>query len=263
MTDFASIVFDESKPPFERLRALFALLRSPEGCPWDRKQNHRTLLPYLIEEAYEFIEAVEKEDYDEMKEELGDLMAQVVFHGQLAEEAGKFTVDDSIVTIVEKLIHRHPHVFGEQKTLSPSEVRDQWEKIKVDSGEKSSVLSGIPSSMPALTMAFRIGEKAGGVGFDWEEAEEVLEKLHEEIQEIRTAMKTRNANELSDEIGDLLFATASLARKLDVDPEQALKKALRKFRERFEKLEEEVHRSGKTFDAYTLDELEEIWQRVK
>ncbi len=263
MTDKKSAVLDRTKTPFERLILLLEVLRAPDGCAWDRKQTHRSLLPYLIEESYEVVEAVEKGDFDDLREELGDLMCQVVFHAQLAKEAGRFTVDDSITTLVEKLIARHPHVFGEQKDLSPQQVRDQWEQIKVESGEKESVLSGVPASMPALTMAFRVGEKAGGVGFDWEKADDVLAKLEEEIGEIREAIAAGDKAAAAEEIGDLLFATASLARKLEVDPERTLKRALDKFMARFRKLEGEVNASGRRFKEFTLDELEAIWQSVK
>ncbi|HPC11995.1 MAG TPA: nucleoside triphosphate pyrophosphohydrolase, partial [candidate division Zixibacteria bacterium] len=178
-------VLDPRRPPFERLVALLAILRSPEGCAWDRKQTHRSLLPYLIEETYEVVEAVENDNPAALREELGDLLVQIVFHAQLAAEAGRFTIDNSIADVVEKLVARHPHVFGERKNLNPRQVRDQWEQIKVESGEKDRVLSGVPKAMPALTMAYRVGEKAGGVGFDWNSPEEVLGKIEEEIGEIR------------------------------------------------------------------------------
>ncbi|HWR83588.1 MAG TPA: nucleoside triphosphate pyrophosphohydrolase [Candidatus Deferrimicrobium sp.] len=263
MSNSKSVVFDQSLTPFERLIALMAVLRSPEGCAWDRKQTHQSLLPYLIEEAYEVMEAVENGDHEALKEELGDLICQAVFHGQLASEAGTFTINDAINLIIDKLVRRHPHVFSEQKELTPKQVRDQWEKIKVNSGEKPSVLGGIPNTMPALTMAFRIGEKAGGVGFDWKEPAEVIDKLREEVDEITAAIPLGDSDRLADEIGDLLFATASLARKLDIDPEQALRRALRKFRERFDRLEQQVNESGKRFEDFTLEQLEEIWKRVK
>jgi MazG family protein len=256
-------VFDRSLTPWERLVALMAVLRSLEGCAWDRKQTHQSLLPYLIEEAYEVVEAVEAGDFQALREELGDLLCQVVFHAQLASEAGQFDIDDAINQIVDKLVKRHPHVFGVQVELSPRQVRDQWEKIKVESGEKESVLSGIPRSMPALTMAFRIGEKAGGVGFDWKGAPDVLDKLREEMGEIEGAVGRGNREELIGEIGDLLFAAASLSRKLDIDPEQALRQALHKFRDRFERLEQRVVESGRGFHDYTLEELEQMWQRIK
>ncbi len=263
MDDLKRKIFDENLPPFERLVALMAVLRSDEGCAWDRKQTHESLLPYLIEESHEVVEAVKSGNYDHLREELGDLICQVVFHAQLAKEAKRFDVDDSIKSIIDKLILRHPHVFGEKKDLNPQQVRDQWEKVKIESGEKKSVLSGIPASMPALTMAYRIGEKVGGMGFDWNRADEVLAKISEETDEIRAEIDDGDRARLSEEIGDLLFAVASLARKLEINPELALKRALEKFSHRFARLEQQVNESGRKFDQYTLDELEEIWQSVK
>lgn len=263
MSDIKSRVFDKTLTPFERLTALIAVLRSPQGCSWDRKQTHKSLLPYLIEEAYEVIEAVEADNYDALRGELGDLLCQVIYHGQLAKEAGLFDINDSVNHIIEKLVQRHPHVFGEQKNLTPKQVKDQWEKLKIESGENKSVLAGIPSTMPALTMAYRIGEKAGGVGFDWHDAAEVIDKLNEELQEISKALVSKDKLKLSEEIGDLLFAVASMARKLEIDPEQALRKSLRKFRQRFEKLQQEITQSGKKFEDFSIEQLEEIWQKIK
>ncbi len=263
MSDLKRKVLDKSIAPFERLKMLMEILRSPGGCQWDRKQTHQSLLPYLIEEAYEVVEAVENKDVNALKEELGDLLCQIVFHAQLASEKGHFNIDDSAEILIDKLIARHPHVFGDRKELSPSEVRDQWEQIKVESGEKDSVLSGIPKSMPALTMAFRIGEKAGGVGFDWERAEDVIEKIDEEVLEVKQAIVSQDKSQITNEIGDLLFAIASLARKLEIDPEAALKKGLQKFMTRFDKLEQNVNESGRKFKTFSLNELEEIWQKIK
>lgn len=256
-------VLDRARPPFERLVNLMAVLRSPDGCAWDRKQTHQSLVPYLIEEAYEVVEAIETEDFDELRGELGDLLIQVVFHAQLAAEAGRFTIDDSINAVIDKLIARHPHVFGEHQELNPQQVRDQWEQIKVDSGEKPRVLAGVPKAMPALNLAFRVGEKAGGVGFDWRQPEQVLEKLEEEIREIREKLAAGDRPGAADEIGDLLFATASLARKLEADPERTLKRALDKFIERFNRLEDVVNASGRRFKEYSLEELEAVWQSIK
>ena len=243
-----------------------SILRSPEGCAWDRKQTHKSLLPYLIEEAYEVVEVIESGRFGNLKEELGDLLCQVVFHAQLASERGDFDINDSINILVDKLIERHPHVFRAKKELSPQQVRDQWELIKTRHDDEKTVLSGLPRSMPALTMAFRLGEKAGGVGFDWEKPAEVLDKIEEEVLEIKEELAAgtkKNKESLTNEIGDLLFATASLARKLDIEPETALRTALEKFRNRFEKLEKRVVASGGSFNDYTLEELEDIWQQVK
>ena len=263
MSDASKQILDTKLTPFERLVRIMAILRSPDGCAWDRKQTHQSLLPYLIEETYEVVEAVQAGDYDELRDELGDLLCQVVFHAQLASERDDFSINDAVNAIVEKLVQRHPHVFGEKADLKPQQVRDQWEKIKINNEQKKSALAGLPNSMPALMMAFRMGEKAGGLGFDWDDASEVLDKLEEETREIKQELTADNKDRLAEEIGDLLFATASLARKLEIDPELALKKALHKFKRRFEKLERHVKESGRGFDDYTLAELEDIWQRLK
>lgn len=249
--------------PFNKLRQIMATLRAPGGCNWDRKQTHKSLLPYLIEETYEVVDAIEKEDTTLLREELGDLLIQIVFHSQIAEEAGQFTVDDSINDICDKLIRRHPHVFGEKKDLNPTEVRDLWEKIKIDSGEKESVINGIPKSAPALVKAFRFGEKAAGVGFDWEKADDVMNKVKEELAEIEIEIKSGDNEKLESEIGDMLFALASLARKKDINPEQALNKTLDKFKKRFNYIEDNVKKSGKPFAEFSLDELEAFWQEAK
>lgn len=256
-------ILDSSVPPYERLVALMAALRSEHGCAWDRKQTHTSLLPYLIEESYEVVEAVEQGSDSQLCEELGDLACQIAFHAQLAAERKAFDLDDALRGIVEKLIRRHPHVFGDRQALSPREVRDQWEKSKVESGEKPGVLAGLPASMPALAMAFRVGEKAGGVGFDWPDVAGVYDKIAEELAEIQAAVSSGDKDRIEDEIGDLLFAVSSLARKLEVNPEQALKRALEKFRTRFAQLEAGLKSQGKTFSDMSLEQLEEIWQSIK
>ena len=266
MTDLTAKVLNPKLTPFERLVVLLAILRSPEGCNWDRAQTHQTLIPYLIEESYEVVDTIESGRMGDLREELGDLLVQVVFHAQLATERGEFSINDTIIDVVDKLVRRHPHVFGEKKDLDPQQVRDQWERIKTKTGEKKSVLSGIPKSMPALTMAFRIGEKAGGAGFDWENASDVLEKIEEEVKEVTEAMHSPGAqqhDQLSDEIGDLLFAVASLARKAKIDPEHALKKSLQKFTNRFALMERFLTERGERLEDHTLEELEAIWQSVK
>jgi len=266
MSDLKAYVLDSGLTPFEQLCRLMEILRSEQGCNWDRAQTHRSLLPYLIEEAYEVIEAVEAEDYTALREELGDLLLQVVFHGQMAGERDQFTINDSIRSIIDKLLARHPHVFGERQDLNPGQVRDQWEKIKTDSGEKDAVLSGLPRTMPALTMAFRMGEKAAGVGFDWPDAAEAMKKVAEEMREVESELASERPDRdqrLADEIGDLLFAVSSVARLARVDPEAALRRALEKFRHRFERMEEELTANDGRFDDYTLDQMEEVWQRIK
>lgn len=266
MSELKARVLDDRLSPFERLVILMNILRSPEGCNWDRAQTHQSLVPYLIEEAYEVVDTIESGNSRELREELGDLLVQIVFHAQLATERNEFSVNDAINDVVNKLIQRHPHVFGEKKDLEPQQVRDQWERIKTKSGEKKSVLSGLPKSMPALTMAYRVGEKAGGAGFDWESAADVVAKIEEEIAEVKCAMENPSSGQkerLTDEIGDLLFATASLARKLHVDPEFALKKSLEKFRSRFGELEDRVAGRGERLEDHSVAALEEIWQKIK
>jgi len=249
--------------PFNKLVEIMATLRSPGGCNWDRKQTHKSLLPYLIEETYEVVEAVESGNPDELREELGDLLIQIIFHARIAEEAGQFAINDSIDSINQKLINRHPHVFLEKKDLDPDQVRDQWENIKIDSGEKKSVINGIPKSAPALVKAFRFGEKAAGVGFDWQHAADVMDKVKEEIGEIETEIQNGDKEQLENEIGDVLFAISSLARKFDINPEQALNKTLQKFQRRFNHIENKVAESGKGFTHFTLDQLEAWWQEAK
>jgi tetrapyrrole methylase family protein/MazG family protein len=265
MSKLLAQIEDPSLTPFERLVKLLAILRSPEGCNWDRKQTHQSLVPYLIEESYEVVDAIERNHYPALREELGDLAVQLVFHAQLAAERGEFTIHDALSDVVTKLINRHPHVFGERKDLNPQQVRDQWEQIKTSSGEKNSVLGGIPPGMPALTMAFRIGEKAGGVGFDWPKADDVFDKIAEEIAELRLELELpqRDKERIANEIGDLLFAIASLSRKLEIEPETALRSALKKFRSRFNELEKRVTFSGNKFTDFSLEQLESLWQQIK
>lgn len=259
---------DPALPPFERLVALMKTLRGPDGCPWDAKQTHKSLLPYLIEETYELVEAIESEKPSEMRDELGDFLVQFVFHAMLAEEAGEFTIDDSVRAVTDKLIHRHPHVFGDVTKPSEAEgVRDLWERQKLRAmgadGTERRLLDGVPKSMPALTRAFRFGEKAGGVGFDWPDVESILEKVDEELAELRVEIKSGNKEKQTEEVGDLLFVIASLARKLEINPEDALRKSLGKFHARFAYIEEKVSSSGKSWDNFTLDELEAWWQQAK
>ncbi len=259
---------DTSLPPFQRLVALLKTLRAPGGCAWDAKQTHTSLLPYLIEECYEVVDAIEEGEPAQLKEELGDLLVQFVFHGVLAEEQNDFLIDEVITETVEKLIRRHPHVFGDAAQLgSAGEVRQQWEKRKLEEkqsdGKQKRLLDGAPKSMPGLTQAFRLGEKAAGVGFDWPDASSVMEKVHEELGELEEALQAADTEKQTEEIGDLLFVLCSLARKLEINPEQALKGSLQKFRRRFTFIEESVIDSGKTWDDFTLEELESRWSAAK
>jgi tetrapyrrole methylase family protein/MazG family protein len=249
--------------PLERLGAILARLRAPDGCQWDRAQTHASLAPYLIEETYEVIEAIEAADRDRLKEELGDLLMHVFFHAQISSESEGFSVNDIAETTSKKLVRRHPHVFGEKKDLKPQEVRDQWEKIKVDSKEKEAVLAGVPRSMPALLLAYRVGEKAGGVGFDWKEPREIFAKLKEELAEFETEFDADDRERMTDELGDLMFALVNLARKSGIDPETALRRTVNRFIVRFGHIEASLKKRGQSFSETSLEEMERLWQEAK
>lgn len=258
----------DNLPPLERLREIMAILRSPGGCNWDRSQTHKSLLPYLIEESYELVEAIEADDDTDssgqlLKEELGDLLIQVFFHARIAQEESRFDIDQVADNICAKLIHRHPHVFGEKKDLSPDQVRDQWEKIKVDSKEKKSVLGGMPKSMPALLMAYRVGEKAAGVGFDWDNPADVFAKIKEEQAEFQREFELNDRKKMEEELGDLIFSMVNLARKLKIDPEAALRGTVMKFINRFEYIESYLKKEGRKFSETDLAEMERLWQESK
>jgi len=243
---------------FEELVSIMEKLRSPEGCEWDRKQTHESLKPYLIEECYELIEAIDEKNDDMMKEELGDVLLQVVFHAQIARERGAFTIEDVIRTLNEKLIRRHPHVFGD----SPGYSYKQWEDIKAQEKgkKKSSRIGEINPLVPALSMARRIQENASQVGFDWKDPEGVYEKIEEELKELKEAKDPR---ELEEEFGDLLFSIVNLSRFLNVDPESALRKATRKFVERFKKMEELIEKDGLVLEELPIEKLDEYWEKAK
>ncbi len=240
-----------------------ARLRAKDGCQWDLSQTHKSLLPYLIEETYEVVEAIESDQRDKLKEELGDLFLQVYFHSQIADEAGHFDINDVASDICDKLIRRHPHIFGEKKDLKPQQVRDQWERIKVESKEKDSVLAGVPKTMPALLLAYRVGEKAAGVGFDWENPRDIFDKLKEELAEFEVEFDDGNSDGMIDEMGDLIFVMVNLARKLSIDPENALKRTSQRFIDRFGYIEKSLKKQGKSFSETSLEEMEALWQEAK
>jgi tetrapyrrole methylase family protein/MazG family protein len=249
--------------PLERLRAIMARLRATDGCRWDLSQTHKSLMPYLIEETYEVVEAIESGQLEKLKEELGDLFLQVYFHSQIADEGGHFDINDVASDICDKLIRRHPHIFGERKDLQPDQVRDQWEKIKVETNEKDSVLAGVPKSMPALLLGYRVGEKAAGVGFDWENPRDIFDKLKEELAEFEAEFNGGNREGMIDEMGDLIFVMVNLARKMKVDPEYALRRTVRRFIDRFGYIEDCLKKDGKSFSETTLEEMEKLWQEAK
>ncbi len=249
------------KYTFEDLVNIMEKLRSPEGCPWDRKQTHKTLIPYLIEETYELVDAIESNDFENMKEELGDILLQVVFHSQLAKEEGKFTIEDVVDSICRKLIFRHPHVFGTACISTAEEVLDRWEELKKEEGKgRESALDGIPESLPPLERAFKLQKKAEKVGFDWERVEDVKKKIEEELREVE---ETKDIERVEEEIGDLLFAVVNLSRFLGVDPHVALLKANRKFERRFRFMEEEARKAGKDLSNLSIDEMEKLWNKAK
>lgn len=255
-----------------RFAALMARLRSSDGCPWDRDQNHETLKIHLVEETYEVIEAIESGNPDSIREELGDLLLQIVFHAQIACEAGQFTIDDVIEGIHNKLIRRHPHVFADVKVSGSRDVVKNWETIKArerDSGDatqarhQESILQGTPKHLPPLAEACQLTSRASRVGFDWETTREILEKLDEEITELRKSLQGGNRPGILEEIGDLLFVMANLARHLHVDPEVALKRANRKFISRFHFIEEQLRKRGRTLQEATLEEMNLFWDEAK
>jgi MazG family protein len=250
----------------QRLLEIMARLRNPDrGCPWDLAQNFRTIAPYTIEEAYEVSEAAEANDIPALKDELGDLLLQVVFHSRMAEEAGLFNFGDVARSINDKMIRRHPHVFATAEVDSAAATIDAWEAQKATERAAkgaSSALDGVGAAMPALTRAVKLQRRAARVGFDWPDAEPVFDKIDEEIAEVREAM-TEGAERIEDEIGDLLFAVVNLARKLDIDPEQALRGGSRKFERRFRQVETQLAAKGKAPGSATLDEMESEWTNAK
>ncbi len=240
-----------------------ARLRAPGGCPWDREQNFDTIKPYLLEEAYEVFDAIDQHDWPGLAEELGDLMLQAVFFAQMASEEGKFGIDDSLDAISEKLIRRHPHVFGDGSAKTSDDVKRRWDEIKADEKKDKGKppegrLDSVPRKLPALVEAQQISSKAAAVGFDWENPGQVLDKLDEELRELAEAGQSGTVQELEGEIGDLLFVLVNLARKLKVDPEQALRKTNAKFRKRFAFVE-----SHAALPGATLAEMEALWQKAK
>ena len=243
------------------------VLHAPGGCPWDREQTHESLKPYFLEEVYEALEAIDSGSDEHLKEELGDVLLQVVFHAEIADREGRFTIDDVIRGIVAKLKRRHPHVFGDVVADNSEQVMKNWEQIK--RGEKrerkdgGSVLDGLPKDLPALVKARRIQEKVSRVGFDWEHTEEVMLKVEEELRELKDAREEKDPARIEEELGDLLFAVANLARFVSVCPEDALRKTIEKFRRRFQYIESELPKRGKKLGEASLEEMDALWEEVK
>jgi tetrapyrrole methylase family protein/MazG family protein len=240
-------------------------LRSPNGCVWDIEQTHKSLRRYIIEEVYEVIEAIELEDKNLLCEELGDLLLQIVFHARMAEEAGDFSMQDVIDGITEKMIRRHPHVFGDISVKDSGEVLLNWEAIKREEkkAERKSLLDGVPNGLPALLRADKLQGKAAKAGFDWDDIAPVWDKLDEEIAELKEAAATGDKSAIEGELGDVLFSVVNLARFLKIDGELALNLTNRKFKERFSYVEKKVQESGRPWQSYTLDELDNYWNEAK
>jgi MazG family protein len=274
---------------FERAKSIMARLRAPGGCPWDREQTFDTIKRYTLEETYEVLEAIDNRDWNELTGELGDLLLQVLFYAEMAEEQGSFTIDDVLDALSNKLIHRHPHVFGDTKADDSAQVLKNWEALKAEEKRKilqingapaqaspTLLLDGVSSKMPALQEAHKISSKAAHVGFDWPEIQGLFEKLTEETRELQEHLqglpqtdsgKPEIPTELRDhvegEVGDLFFVLVNIARYLSVDPESALRKTNRKFRRRFGWMEEQLRQQGRTLEQASLEEMENLWQQAK
>lgn len=264
---------------FDGLVAIMRALRAPGGCPWDREQTIRSLRPFVLEETYELLEAIDHDDTAALREELGDFLYEAVFIAQIAEEAGRFDIGDAIQAIADKLVRRHPHVFhpdgtpladSDRGALSSQQVVEKWEDLKA--GERraagtpdTTLLAGVPQALPSLLRAYELGARAAAVGFDWVRAEDVLDKIEEELAELREAVEAHGARSplAEEEIGDLFFALANLARKLGLEPEAALRQANDKFQRRFEAMERQARSDGLELRSLSLDQMESRWQSVK
>lgn len=255
--------------PIERLVDLMARLRGPGGCPWDLEQTHQSLKPYLVEETYEVMDAIDDGDDVELSEELGDVLLQVVFHARIAEEEERFTIDDVADAISGKLIRRHPHVFGDLSVEDSNEVLENWNAIKSEEKREKGIapsttaLDGVPRSMPALLRSRKIQEKAARTGFEWADQEEIADKIREEVDELSSAARSGDLERTEEELGDLLFATAAMGRYMGICPEEALRKATEKFRMRFGKMESLAKTTGRPFSESTIEEMDSLWKRAK
>src|SRR5881296_392757 len=267
---------DSTGEKFEQLVKIMETLRGPNGCPWDKQQDFNSLKPMLVEEVYEVLEAIENTDFEGVSEELGDLLLHVIFHAQLGKEAGHFDINTVIDNISDKLVRRHPHVFGDESASTAEEVIKNWEaikarekaqKLKSRTPDQRSLLEGIPSKLPAIHEAHQISSRAARVGFDWPDVEGIFDKLQEEVRELREVIAEgndhRQRERLEDEIGDMLFVIVNIARYLKIDSEAALKRANRKFKARFRYMESELAKQGKTPEQASLEEMEVLWQKAK
>ena len=259
---------DSAGTAFQELVDIMKRLRGPGGCPWDHQQTIESLRQFVLEETYEVLDAIDRRDHDALRGEIGDLLFEGVFLAQIEADEGRFTVADSIRAISAKLIRRHPHVFGTTEGVeSPAQVLEQWEQIKAreqkDAGEARSVLRGLPKALPALLHAFEISTRAAAVGFEWARPEDVLDKIEEEVAELRGALEHETRERAEEEMGDLLFSIANLARKLGIEPESALRKANAKFTARFTELERRLEARGGSVHDASLEEMEAAWREIK
>ncbi|MFZ5515079.1 MAG: nucleoside triphosphate pyrophosphohydrolase [Candidatus Zhuqueibacterota bacterium] len=251
------------KSQFEKLIQIMARLRAEDGCPWDREQTYESLRQYLLEETYEVLELIDAGRYDDLKFELGDLLLQVIFQSQIAEEEGRFSIYDVLEIINQKLIHRHSNVFGDVKINNAEEQTVNWEKMKRKENANRSTIDGVPDQLPALLRAFRTQAKAATVGFDWQTIEPIWEKFREETQELHRAVKDGGQRDIEMEFGDMLFTMVNLSRFLKVNPEDALRLSIDKFSSRFRQLERIARSENKSLDEMTLEEMDKIWDQIK
>ncbi|MBI5183356.1 MAG: nucleoside triphosphate pyrophosphohydrolase [Nitrospinae bacterium] len=266
MEDREKKIDSEKRSHFDKLVDIMERLRGQEGCPWDLEQTRESLKPFLIEETYEVLEAIDEDNPEKIKEELGDLLYQIIFYARIASERGEFDIYDVIDKIHDKMIRRHPHVFKEEKIDDSKKVLKRWEEIKRKEKNnigRRSVLDGIPKELPSLLRAQILQEKASRVGFDWEHIDQVFEKVEEEMEEFRKAFSQKNTKEMENEIGDLLFALVNIARFIEVNPEDALRKTLSRFIKRFRYIEEEIAKEGRDIKEVSLEEMDSIWERAK
>jgi tetrapyrrole methylase family protein/MazG family protein len=249
---------------FNKLVKIIEKLRAPDGCPWDREQTLYSLRDQLIEETFELVEAIDNKDIENIKEELGDLLLHVIMHSVIAAEDNLFTLTDVMKTISEKLIRRHPHVFGGEKTDSVDDVLVNWEKIKSkEKKDRKYILDGIPKGLPSIQKAYKLQEKAKKVGFDWENSEDCLKKVEEEFEEFKDAIKHKSPDEIEEEMGDLLFSILNLSRFLNINADSALQKTNEKFKSRFRFIEDELAKNGISFEEASIELLERYWQKAK
>ncbi len=249
---------------FQELLNIMEALRSEKGCPWDKEQTRESLKPFIVEEAYELIEAIDESAPEKIKEELGDLLFQIVFQCQLAKEKNEFELSDVIGKIVKKMIARHPHVFGEANYKTTAEVLVHWEEQKKLEGKlRESILEGVPAALPSLLRAHRLQDRAARVGFDWEKVEDVLKKLDEELKEFKEALKTKKQDEIEDELGDIFFMLVNISRFIGINPEDALRKTISKFISRFRYIEMNAAEQGKKLSDMTLNEMDRLWDEAK